>query len=259
MKKEQSATPGSSEQKIAFRGEVTQIGNDANGHPRIIIHGTREDIRSAEVLLFNGTTNFYAERQTGSFLIALHNGEAWAQDIAESLVGRDAGGSRRPMACVECGDGIMAHDSGVCGNCYATKYRDAPAVPVSAPDVPNIGEKWPGTEAIYAGISPSISDDGSVHLLLWPDKSGKGLSYDKAVEFAESVNPAMLSHIPTRHQSITLFERLRDQFDQDYWHWTLTKTKSGKAAFYQGFLDGYQSYHYLSAECRVRAVSEIPL
>lgn len=34
--------------------------------------------------------------------------------------------SAEPVACVECGDGIVAHDPGVCGNCYAMKYRDAP-------------------------------------------------------------------------------------------------------------------------------------
>lgn len=34
-------------------------------------------------------------------------------------------GSAEPVVYVECGDGIVAHDPGVCGNCYAMKYRDA--------------------------------------------------------------------------------------------------------------------------------------
>ena len=125
-------------------------------------------------------------------------------------------------------------------------------------DAPAIGEKWPGTEAIYAGVSLSITDDSLVHLILWPDDKNKGMAYDKAVEFAEAINPDMNSHIPTRHQSITLFERLQDKFNNDYYHWTLTKTKSGNAAFGQDFGDGNQG-SLLSAECRVRAVSEIPL
>jgi hypothetical protein len=126
-------------------------------------------------------------------------------------------------------------------------------------EVPNIGEKWPGTEALYAGVSLSKDGDRLVHLILWLNEPDKGLPHDKAILWAESVNPAMCSHIPTRHQSITLFERLQDQFNQDYWHWTLTKTKSGKAAFYQYVDDGYQGLDDLSAEFRVRAVSEIPL
>ena len=126
-------------------------------------------------------------------------------------------------------------------------------------DAPAIGEKWPGTEAIYSGVSLSITDDSLVHLILWPDDKNKGMNYDKAVEFAEAVNPDMNSHIPTRHQSITLFERLQDKFSNNYYHWTLTKTKSGDAAFVQVFTSGSQINTLLSAECRVRAVSEIPL
>lgn len=125
--------------------------------------------------------------------------------------------------------------------------------------IPEIGEKWPGTEATYAGLSLSKADDSLVHLILWPDTKNKGMTYDKAVEFAERVNPEMDSHIPTRHQSITLFERLPDQFNQDYYHWTLTKTLSGTSAFCQSFGYGGQGSYGLSAECRVRAVSEIPL
>ena len=126
-------------------------------------------------------------------------------------------------------------------------------------NAPAIGEKWPGLEAVYAGVSLSKAGDSLVHLLLWPDYPNNGMSYDKAVQFAEGVNPDMGSHLPTRHQSITLFERLRDHFNKDYYHWTLTKTESGKAAFYQYFYNGNQYGCDLSAEGRVRAVSEIPL
>ena len=125
--------------------------------------------------------------------------------------------------------------------------------------IPAIGEKWPGTEAIYAGTSISITDDSLVHLILWPDDKKEGMPYEKAVKFAESVNPGMNSHIPTRHQSVTLFERLRDQFNDDHYHWTLTKTKSGNTAFFQDFGRGIQLSGSLSYEYRVRAVSEIPL
>lgn len=133
------------------------------------------------------------------------------------------------------------------------------AKPASKVDAPAIGEKWPGLDAIYAGVALSKDEDSLVHLILYTDDPSKGMAYEKAVEYAEGVNPEMNSHIPTRHQSITLFERLRDQFNTDYYHWTLTKTKDGDTAFYQGFYDGYQDIIRLSAECRGRAVSEIPL
>ena len=124
---------------------------------------------------------------------------------------------------------------------------------------PQIGEKWPSTEATYAGVSLSTSGDRLVHLLLWDSDTDNAMDHDDAVKHAEAVNPAMASHLPTRHQAITLFDNLQDRFNWDYWHWTLTKTNSGKAAFIQYFDFGIQATHDLSAECRVRAVSEIPL
>jgi hypothetical protein len=127
------------------------------------------------------------------------------------------------------------------------------------PSVPKIGEKWPGTEATYAGVSLSTAGDRLVHLLLWDGTSDKGMEYEAAVKHAEAVNTSMASHLPTRHQAITLFENLQDSFNKDYYHWTLTKTKSGNAAFVQFFYGGGQGYGNLSAECRVRSVSEIPL
>jgi len=127
------------------------------------------------------------------------------------------------------------------------------------PSAPKIGDKWPGTEATYAGVSLSTAGDRLVHLLLWDSTSDKGMEYEAAVKHAEAVNTSMASHLPTRHQSITLFENLQDSFNKDYYHWTLTKAKSGSAAFIQVFDYGSQISSNLSAECRVRAVSEIPL
>jgi hypothetical protein len=133
------------------------------------------------------------------------------------------------------------------------------AKPDRQENVPAIGEKWPGLEAVYAGVALSQSEDRLVHLILWLNDAKKGMDYDDGVKWAEQVSHETNSHIPTRHQSITLFERLRDHFNTDYWHWTLTKTSDGKAAFCQDFYGGFQSYDGLSAEGRVRAVSEIPL
>jgi hypothetical protein len=131
--------------------------------------------------------------------------------------------------------------------------------PAANDTIPALGEKWPGTEATYAGISLSLAGDSLVHMLLWDADAAISVDYDTAVKHAEQVNPSMGSHLPTRHQSIDLYERLADRFNKDRWHWTLTKTPNGKSAFLQDFGDGTQGSGYLSAECRVRAVSEIPL
>jgi hypothetical protein len=131
--------------------------------------------------------------------------------------------------------------------------------PVTNDNIPAIGEKWPGTEATYAGISLSLTGDSLVHLLLWDEDYNTAMDHEDAVKHAEHVNPEMKSHLPTRHQSIDLFERLADRFDNYAWYWTLTLTRSGKAAFLQNFGIGTQSFNDLSAECGVRAVSEIPL
>jgi len=131
--------------------------------------------------------------------------------------------------------------------------------PTPKEGVPAIGEKWPGLDAVYVGTALSQNEDRLVHLILWPSYEKEGMDYEKAVKWAESVNPDMNSHIPTRHQSITLFERVRDQIDTDYWYWTPTKTAGGNAAFGQYFVSGSQDNCNLSWEGRVRAVSEIPL
>ncbi len=125
--------------------------------------------------------------------------------------------------------------------------------------VPEIGDKWADLPATYGGISLSRDGTRLVHLIVWDEAPSKCMIYEDAVAAAEKINPAMESHLPTRHQGIDLFDRLQHLFNQDYWHWLLEKTKSGKSAFIQGFDNGYQYTHYLSFEGRVRAVSEIPL
>jgi hypothetical protein len=122
-----------------------------------------------------------------------------------------------------------------------------------------IGEQWPGTDAIYAGISLSSDNARAVHLILWPETNTKQLDHAAAIAVAEAVNPEHGSHIPTRIQSVTLYGNLKDCFDKSPWYWTSTKHENGEWAFIQFFNNGYPDLHDLSAECRVRAVSEIPL
>lgn len=123
--------------------------------------------------------------------------------------------------------------------------------------LPKIGDKWPGTEAIYAG--KSLSRDGSkiVDLIFWPDESDKERSYEDNIKYCESVSPETNSHAATRQQAIVINDNLRHLLSKDHWYWTETKTNSGEYAFVQNFGNGLQHGYSLGYEYRALAVSEI--
>lgn len=123
--------------------------------------------------------------------------------------------------------------------------------------LPAIGDKWPGTEAIYAG--KSLSRDGSkiVDLILWPQEEQKERSYEDNIKYCESVSPETGSHAATRQQAIVINDNLRHLMSKDCWYWTETKDNDGDAAFVQHFNNGGQDSDYLYCEYRALAVSEI--
>lgn len=123
--------------------------------------------------------------------------------------------------------------------------------------LPKIGDKWPGTEAIYAG--KSLSRDGSkiVDLFFWPDESNKERGYEENIKYCESVSPETGSHAATRQQAIVINDNLRHLMSKDHGYWTETKDNTGKYAFVQYFISGDQFSTNLNYECRALAVSEI--
>ena len=123
--------------------------------------------------------------------------------------------------------------------------------------LPAIGDKWPGTEAIYAG--KSLSRDGSkiVDLIFWPDESNKERNFEDNKAWCESVSTETGSHAATRQQAIVINDNLRHLLSKDLWYWTETKTNSGEYAFVQFFYFGLQYYYNLYNEYRALAVSEI--
>lgn len=131
--------------------------------------------------------------------------------------------------------------------------------PSQTTNIPEIGGKWPDLPATYAGISLSRDGTRLVHLIVWDEAPNDRLNYEDAVAAAEKINPAMGSHLPTRHQGIDLFDRLQRLFNQDSQYWLLKKTKSGKSAFVQDLAYGSQHLSFFSGLGRVSAVSEIPL
>ena len=125
--------------------------------------------------------------------------------------------------------------------------------------LPAIGDKWPGTEAVYAG--KSLSRDGSkiVDLIFWPDDSNKERSYEDNLKYCESVSPETKSHAATRQQAIVINDNLRHLLSTDHAYWTETKDNTGKHAFVQTFGDGNQYYTSLTNEYRALAVSGFAL
>jgi hypothetical protein len=71
-----------------------------------------------------------------------------AAPVADSAMAKDA----EPIWCQACGDGITAHDPGICGTCFAVKYRDAASLP-----------ETPSPEMILAALAvqwPALYKDG---------------------------------------------------------------------------------------------------
>lgn len=140
-------------------------------------------------------------------------------------------------------------------NTKAGLFGDKPSEAVLP--LPAIGDKWPGTEAIYAG--KSLSRDGSkiVDLILWPQEEQKERGYEDNLKYCESLSPETNSHAATRQQAIVINDNLRHLLSKDHWYWTETKTNSGEYAFIQSFSNGYQDSDYLYNFYRALAVSEI--
>jgi hypothetical protein len=124
-------------------------------------------------------------------------------------------------------------------------------------DLPTIGDKWPGTEAIYAG--KALSRDGSkiVDLVYWPDAGNTERNYADNISYCESVDANTGSHAATRQQAIVLNDNLRHLMQKGSYYWTETKDNDGDAAFVQYFFSGNQYYDYLGIKNRALAVSEI--
>jgi hypothetical protein len=140
-------------------------------------------------------------------------------------------------------------------NTKAGLFGDKPSEAVLP--LPAIGDKWPGTEAIYAG--KSLSRDGSkiVDLIFWPDESNKERSFEDNKSWCESVSTDTGSHAATRQQAIVINDNLRHLLSKDHWYWTETKTNSGEYAFVQLFSYGGQYGNGLYGGYRALAVSEI--
>ena len=138
---------------------------------------------------------------------------------------------------------------------------DTPAVPARLiPSAPAIGQPWPGQGGIYAGITRGEEGQPDAHLVLCPTVPDKRLAWQPALDWAKTIEHEGLAdfHVPTRTESALLYANLRDQLDQDSWHWTSTQY-SATYAFGQNFDYGFQDDCYKKVEARVRAVRRFVL
>lgn len=124
-------------------------------------------------------------------------------------------------------------------------------------ELPAIGDKWPGTEAIYAGKAPSRDGSKIVDLIYWPDESQKERNFEENKAWCEAVDTNTGSHAATRQQAIVLNDNLRQLMSTGDGYWTETKDNADKYAFVQYFSYGSQYITYLAGKFRALAVSEI--
>ncbi len=105
----------------------------------------------------------------------------------------------------------------------------------------------------YAGI---ILKDGrpSHHLVLLPPV-GKGLTWDKAVEFAKKQK----GELPTRQEQSLLFANCKQHIEGG-WYWSCEPSADGSAyAWHQSFRYGTQYDWHKDDKGRVRLVRRVPI
>lgn len=108
---------------------------------------------------------------------------------------------------------------------------------------------------VYAGLSRDPDTGAWHHLVLLPATTDKDLTWQEAIDWAKSV----AGELPTRSESALLYANVRDQIDQDYWHWTATPHASEPSwAWGQYFGGGGQNHGHKGYRTRARAVRRVP-
>ncbi|CBJ38298.1 Conserved protein of unknown function [Ralstonia solanacearum CMR15] len=101
-----------------------------------------------------------------------------------------------------------------------------------------------------------VDSNGDVtHTILLPGEAGKRLNWPDAMEWAKSMN----ADLPTRAELVIAYEQHRSQF-KDAAYWSNTQDDDPEYAgwaWYQDFLNGYQSRSPQSNELRARAVRRL--
>ena len=125
-------------------------------------------------------------------------------------------------------------------------------------ELPRIGQEWPGSGGIFAGLLRGQDGAADYLLILGPEKEMES-SWQDAMDWAAALN--INDHadfsLPTRAEQAILFGNLRDQFEVD-WYWSCAQRAAGSGyAWMQGFGGGCQYVCLKSGACRARAVRRL--
>ncbi len=125
-------------------------------------------------------------------------------------------------------------------------------------ELPRIGELWPGSGGIFAGLVRGR--DGAVdYLLILGPKHNDELPWQKAMDWAAGlvINDHADFTLPTRAEQAILFGNLRDQFEAD-WYWSCEQPAADSDyVWMQTFGNGNQRYSRKSNGYRARAVRRL--
>ncbi|MBR8380746.1 DUF1566 domain-containing protein [Burkholderia cenocepacia] len=108
---------------------------------------------------------------------------------------------------------------------------------------------------IYVGVVANTAGEQH-HVILLPGDNDDA-SWQAQLEWAKSIG----GDLPTRVEMLFLLENHRDEFEPDAYWTCQPDTDPGYSgwAWFQHFLDGYQSSHHQGTELRARAVRRLPI
>ncbi len=125
-------------------------------------------------------------------------------------------------------------------------------------ELPRIGEPWPGSGGIFAGLVRGRDGAADYLLILGPEKEME-CPWQDAMDWAAGIveNDHADFAIPTRAEQAILFGNLRDQFEAD-WYWSCEQHAAcSDYAWMQDFGNGTQYDFHESYSCRARAVRRL--
>lgn len=125
---------------------------------------------------------------------------------------------------------------------------------------PRIGHIWDGQGGTYVGIARG-RDLGADYHLIMVDSEEKAIAWKDAMAWAKGL--LIDSHrdftLPTRSEQALLFANAKESFAQE-WYWSSEQSAGdGESAWFQSFINGYQTSYRKTSELRARAVRRIPI
>ena len=105
---------------------------------------------------------------------------------------------------------------------------------------------------VYAG---AIGDTaGNIHHVILLPGDNDDASWQQQKEWAASIG----GELPTRIEQLLLWQNCREHFKNE-WYWSGEERTYAGWAWYQYFLNGYQSIDLQNYQLRARAVRRLPI